>query len=250
MATTKKAAAPESRPAYRGVARLPDGKFRSMIVNREGYQYTIGDGFASAAAAALAHDRAILAILGPDASPDVLNFRAAFSDTELRFLRGRHSPARCVAGVVAMLRAGTYDAELARFSQHAFDAYMDAELAQDVVSFRLVHGDALRRRKEVAVAGALDPAVRAKAERDAEREAFLEAARNKATDEAWVESYCRRRRQTGITFEDENRWPPVLPVAEIKVRDWVPPPGEELVYLPHGSSYVDEMILGRNAGRA
>ncbi|KAK3157532.1 hypothetical protein QOZ80_2AG0123850 [Eleusine coracana subsp. coracana] len=217
-----------------------------MIVNREGYQYTIGDMFPSAAAAALAHDRAILAILGPDASPEVLNFRAAFSDTELRFLRGRHSPARCVAGVVAMLRAGTYDAELARFAEHAFDAYMDAELAQDVAAFRLAQGDALRRRKADAVAKAGDPAARAKAERDAEREAFLEAARNKATDDAWVQSYCRRRRRTGLTFEDENRWPPVLPVAEINVVDWIPAPGEELIYLPHGSSYVDEMMMVGN----
>lgn len=243
MATTDIAVVPaaEDHP-YRGVTRLPDGKCRSIIVNRENYEYTIGE-FPSAEAAALAHDRVILAILGPDASAEFLNFRAAFSDTELRFLRGRHNPTRCVMGVVNMLRKGSYDAEFARFAEHAFDAYMDPELAHDVANFVTVHEGELLRRKEAAVAAAgdVDPAARAKAERDAEREAFLEGVKNKAADQEWVKSYHRRRQQFGLTFEDENRWPLIVPTADNVGDDW--PPGEELLYLPHGSSYVDEMLL-------
>jgi hypothetical protein len=75
---------------------------------------------------------------------------------------------------------------------------------------------------------------------DAEREAFVQAAKNKATDELWVKRYHQRLQQIGRTFEDENRWPLVLPDVNVHV-DWLP--GEELIYLPHGSSYVDEMIL-------
>lgn len=249
MATSKAIAAHSTAPIatieYRGIARLPSGKWRSYIVNRDGWSFDVGD-FGTAEEAALAHDRAILAILGPNTSAMVLNFRAAFSDTELRFLHGRHAPAR-PAGVIAMVCMsgdGSYDAELARFSTRAFDAYMDPELALDVANFRLAHGDMLHRPKEEATATIgtnANQVARAKAELDVERKTFVEAARNKATNKTWVETYHKRQQQTGRTLEDENRWPQVLPIADVHV-DWFP--GEELIYMPHGTSHVDEMILG------
>ncbi|KAL6883599.1 hypothetical protein ACP4OV_011013 [Aristida adscensionis] len=238
------AAATADGVKYFGIERMADGRWSSFLQNNDGERYDVGE-YGTAAMAALAQDRAVLAILGKDASGALLNFRAAFSDTELRLLRGRHSPAR-VAGVVAMVREGRLDAELARFAARAFDDYMDPELALDVAGFRLAHrggGGELGRRMEAAAAAAgADPAARARAERDAEREAFVEAAKNKAMDEAWVESFHRRRRESGMTFEDENRWPPVVPVATVDV-DWLP--GEELLYLRNGSNYVDEMIIDR-----
>ncbi|OEL13463.1 hypothetical protein BAE44_0025518 [Dichanthelium oligosanthes] len=251
MATTEVAAARTPTPAaavqYRGVAMLPDGKWRAYIVNRDGQSFDLGE-FGTATAAALAHDRAILSVLGSSTSAAVLNFRAAFSDTELRFLRGRHAPAR-PAGVVAMVRLsgdGSYDTELSQFAARAFDAYMDPELAFDVATFRLAHNDVLHRLKEKAAIAAgtnANQATRDKAMMDAEREAFVQATKNKATDEVWVDSYHRRRQQIGHIFEDENRWPLVLPVTDVHV-DWSP--GEELIYLPHGSSHIDEMIMGNS----
>ncbi|PAN47572.1 hypothetical protein PAHAL_9G255700 [Panicum hallii] len=248
MATTKPTATLTPTPAaafqYRGVAMLPDGKWRAYIVNRDGEPFNIGK-FGTATAAALAHDRAILAVLGPDTSGAVLNFRAAFSDTELRFLSGRHAPAR-PSGVVAMVRRsddGSYDTELSRFAARAFDAYLDPDLALDVANFRLAHSDMLHHLMEKAAitAGAnANQETCAKAKLDAEREAFVQTAKNKAIDELWVERYHHHRLATGHTFEDENRWPLVVPVNDVRV-DWSP--GEELIYLPHGSSYVDEMIL-------
>lgn len=233
------AAAAAAATRYHGVARLPDGRWRGYITNKEDKRYDVGH-FDTAEEAALAHDRAILAILGSDASTAVFNFRAAFSDTELRFLKGRHAPAR--AGVViGRIVAGTYDAELARFAERAFDAYMDPELALDVMAFRFTHRDVLDQRKVAAVAGVTDPAARAAAERGVEREAFLEASRNKARDEAWVRSFHRRQQQVGATFDDENRWPPVLPPINVDVGDSFT--GNELIYLPHGSCYVDEMAV-------
>jgi len=237
--------APIATIEYRGITRLPSGKWRSYIVNRDGWSFDVGE-FGTAEEAALAHDRAILAILGPNTSAMVLNFRAAFSDIELRFLHGRHAPAR-PAGVIAMVQMsgdGSYDAELARFSERAFDAYMDPELALDVANFRLAHGDMLHRLKEEAIAKIgtnANQVACAKVELDVERKAFVEAAKNKATNKTWVETYHKRQQQTGRTFEDENRWPQILPTANVHV-DWFP--GEELIYMPHGSSYVDEMILG------
>ncbi|RCV42973.1 hypothetical protein SETIT_9G258700v2 [Setaria italica] len=251
MATTEVPVALTPTPAtavqYRGVAMLPDGKWHAYIVNRDGRPFNVGR-FETATAAALAHDRAILAVLGADTSAVVLNFRAAFSDIELRFLRGRHAPMR-PTGVVAMVQKsgdGSYDVELSRFAAHAFDAYMDPELALDVANFRLRHSDMLHRLKEKASITAGTNASQetcAKAKLDAEREAFVQAAKNKATDELWVKQYHQRRQQVGRTFEDENRWPLVLPDVNVHV-DWFP--GEELIYLPHGSSYVDEMILRKD----
>jgi len=248
MATTEPIAALNPTSAtvvqYRGVAMLPDGKWRAYIVNRDGEPFNIGK-FGTATAAALAHDRVILSILGPDTSGAVLNFRAAFSDIELRFLSGRHARAR-PSGVVAMLRRsddGSYDTELSRFAASAFDAYRDPDLAFDVANFRLAHGDMLHRLMEKAAITAgtnANQETRDKAKLEAEREAFVQAAKNKATDELWVERYLHRRQATGHTFEDENRWPLVVPVNDVHV-DWST--GEELIYLPHGSSYVDEMIL-------
>ncbi|KAL6641198.1 hypothetical protein ACP70R_019379 [Stipagrostis hirtigluma subsp. patula] len=215
MAANAAAAPAAADVQYSGIAMLADGRWRSYIVNVKGERYPIGE-FATAATAALAQDRTILAILGPNASAAALHFRAAFSDTELRFLHGRHGHPRAAAGVAGMLREGSYDDELARFAASAFDAYMDPELALDVANFRLGHRDALRRRlEEAAAAAGAGPAARAMAERDAEREAFLEAARNKAMDEAWVASYHLRRRLHGPKFEDENRWPQVLPDAAV-----------------------------------
>ncbi|RLN17816.1 hypothetical protein C2845_PM02G14640 [Panicum miliaceum] len=240
MATTEPTAAVQ----YRGVATLLDGKWCAYIVNRDGEPFNIGK-FGTATAAALAHDRAILAVLGPDTSGAVLNFRAAFSDTELWFLSGRHAPAR-PSGVVAMVRRsddGSYDTELSQFAVRAFDAYLDPDLALDVANFQLAHSDMLHRLMEKAAitSGAnANQETRAKAKLDAEREVFVQAAKNKATDELWVERYHHRRQATGHTFEDENRWPLVVPVNDVHV-DWSP--GEELIYPPHGSSYVDEMIL-------
>ncbi|CAL4916593.1 unnamed protein product [Urochloa decumbens] len=251
MATTEIVVAPTSTPAtavqYRGVALLPNGKWRAYIVSRDGQVVDVGE-FGTATAAALAHDRAILAVLGPGTCAAVLNFRAAFSDTELRFLRGRHAPAR-PSGVVAMVKLsadGSYDTELSRFASHAFDAYMDPELALDVANFRFAHSDMLRQLKEKVVITAgttADQETCAKAKLDAEREAFVQAAKNKATDELWVERYHHRRQQSGRTFEDENRWPITMPTIDVNV-DWFP--GEELIYLPHGSCYVDEMIVRKD----
>ncbi|KAG2549225.1 hypothetical protein PVAP13_9KG167600 [Panicum virgatum] len=248
MATTEPIAALNPTPAaavqYRGVSMLPDGKWRACIVNRDGETFNIGK-FKTATAAALAHDRAILAVLGPATSEAVLNFRAAFSDTELRFLSGRHAPAR-PSRVVAMVRQsddGSYDTELSRFAERAFDAYMDPDLAIDVANFRLANRDMLHRLMEkvaIAAGANANQETHAKAKLDAEREAFVQVAKNKATDELWVERYHHRREATGHTFEDENRWPLVVPIDDVPV-DWSP--GEELIYLPHGSSYVDEMIL-------
>ncbi|CAN6311211.1 unnamed protein product [Urochloa humidicola] len=253
MATTEIVATPTPTPTlntavrYRGVAMLPNGKWRAYIVNRDGHQFDIGE-FGTATAAALAHDRAILAVLGLDTSATVLNFRAAFSDTELRFLRGRHAPAR-PSGVVAMVKRsgdGSYDTKLSQFASRAFDAYMDPELALDVANFRLAHSDTLHQLKEKAVIAAGNNANQetcAKAKLDAEREAFVQAAKNKATDELWVERYHHRRQQTGWTFEDENRWPITMPVVDVHIDSF---PGEELIYLPYGSCYVDEMVLRKD----
>ncbi|KAF8720484.1 hypothetical protein HU200_023729 [Digitaria exilis] len=252
MATKEAVAVLAPSPAavvvkYRGVVMLPDGKWRAIIVNRDGESFDVGE-YETAAAAALAHDRAILAILGPGTSATVLNFRAAFSDTELRFLRGHHAPTR-PAGIVAMVRRssnGSYDTELSQFAARAFDAHLDPELAHDVANFRLAHSEILDRLKEnaaIAAGAQASPEMRAKAKLDAERQAFVQAAKNKATDKLWVESYHRRRQETGLTFEDENRWPLIIPAVDVRV-DWFP--GEELIYLPHGSSYVDEMIMRRD----
>ncbi|KAJ1295704.1 hypothetical protein BS78_01G243100 [Paspalum vaginatum] len=219
MATTTATASPTTVPAaiveYLGVERLPDGKWRSSIINQDGLSVDVGE-FKTAMAAALAHDRAILAILGPNTSATVLNFRCAFSDIELRFLHGHHAVAR-PAGIVSMLRVSgddSYDTTLTRFAAHAFDTYMDPELALDVASFRLAHGDMLLRiKEEVAIIAGnnANQAARAKAELDAERQAFMEVAKNKATNSPWVERYHRRQREIGWTFEDENRWPLMLP---------------------------------------
>ncbi|KAF8723375.1 hypothetical protein HU200_021900 [Digitaria exilis] len=230
MATKEAVAVLAPSPAavvvkYRGVAMLPDGKWRAIIVNRDGESFDVGE-YETAAAAALAHDHAILAVLGPGTSATVLNFRAAFSDTELRFLRGHHAPTR-PAGIVAMVRRssnGSYDTELSQFAARAFDAHLDPELAHDVANFRLAHSEILDRLKEnaaIAAGGQASPKMRAKAKLDAEREAFVQAAKNKATD----------------------KWPLIIPAVDVRV-DWFP--GEELIYLPHGSSYVDEMIMRRD----
>ncbi|EEE50930.1 hypothetical protein OsJ_31464 [Oryza sativa Japonica Group] len=75
-----------ARVKYKGVARTADGRWRGFITNKFGRRYGVGD-HGTPEEAALAHDRAILAILGAHASPAALNFRAAFSDTELRDMR-------------------------------------------------------------------------------------------------------------------------------------------------------------------
>ncbi|KAF0926055.1 hypothetical protein E2562_020732 [Oryza meyeriana var. granulata] len=222
---------------YQGVSRTADGRWKGYITNRFGVRYDVGH-HATAEEAALAHDRAVLAILGPHASPAALNFRAAFSDTELRFLRGPHAPSRRAAGVICMvMRGAAFDAELERFAARAYDAHTDPELALDVAAFRLANRDALASRI-ATVAAAADGT---EAERDVERAAFVAAARNKVHDAAWVRSYLLRRRLIGATFEDENRWPPVVAPPAVDVGDGFA--GNELVYLPHGSCHVDEMTF-------
>lgn len=214
-----------ARVKYKGVARTADGRWRGFITNKFGRRYGVGD-HGTPEEAALAHDRVILAILGAHASPAALNFRAAFSDTELRFLRGPHAPSRRAAGVVAaVMRGAAFDAALERFAARAYDAHTDPELALDVAAFRLATRDAGTPL----------------AQPDAERAAFVAAARNKVHDAAWLRSYLRRRRLVGATFEDENRWPPVVPPAVADVGDGFA--GNELVYLPYGSCHVDEMMI-------
>uniref|UniRef100_A0ACD5ZDS7 Uncharacterized protein n=1 Tax=Avena sativa TaxID=4498 RepID=A0ACD5ZDS7_AVESA len=179
---------------YHGVMRMSDGRWRSYITNKNDTTFGIGH-FDTAEAAALAQDRAILALLGPDACSRVLNFRAGFSDTELRFLRGRHAPGSPTV-VICMIARGTYESALARFIEHVYDAYMDPELALDMMAFRLSQHEVLGRH----MASAVDTAVA----RAIERQSFMESARNKATNMAWVRSFHQRRRLVGPTFEDEN----------------------------------------------
>uniref|UniRef100_A0ACD5ZCR9 Uncharacterized protein n=1 Tax=Avena sativa TaxID=4498 RepID=A0ACD5ZCR9_AVESA len=108
---------------------------------------------------------------------------------------------------------------------------MDPELALDVMAFRLAQREVLDRHMASAVDTTMAQAV--------EREAFMESARNKATDRAWVRRFHNRRRLVGPTFEDGNIWPPVLPLVNVDLGDSFS--GNELIYLPHGSCYVDEM---------
>ncbi|CAD6205105.1 unnamed protein product [Miscanthus lutarioriparius] len=145
--------------------------------------------------------------------------------------------------MVRMSGGGSYDVELAWFLACAFDAYLNPKLALDVANFRLAHGDMLHHLKEATatIGTNANQLACAKAKLDVERKAFVEAAKNKDTNKTWVETYHKLQQQTGWTFEDENRWAQVLPIADVHV-DWFP--GEKLIYMPHGSSYVDEMILG------
>uniref|UniRef100_J3N2I5 AP2/ERF domain-containing protein n=1 Tax=Oryza brachyantha TaxID=4533 RepID=J3N2I5_ORYBR len=211
---------------YHGVVRAADGRWKGYVTNKFDMRYEVGS-HGTPEEAALAHDRAVLAILGPLATSTTLNFCAAFSHTELRFLKGPHAPSQCVAGVISMvMRGAVFDAALEQFAMRAYDAHTDPELALDVATFRLGNRD-----DALEVVGC-----------DKERVAFVEAAKNKVHDAAWMRSYLQRRRLVGMTFEDEIRWPPMVPPPVVDVGDGFT--GNELVYLPYGSCHVDEMIIG------
>uniref|UniRef100_A0ACD5W945 Uncharacterized protein n=1 Tax=Avena sativa TaxID=4498 RepID=A0ACD5W945_AVESA len=216
---------------YHGVMRMSDGRWRGYITNKNDTTFGIGH-FDTVEAAALAQDRAILALLGPDACSRVFNFHAGFSNTELRFLWGRHAPGS-PSVIIGMIARGTYEPALTRFIERVYDAYMDPELALDVMAFRLFQREVLDRHMASTVDTAVAQAI--------ERQSFVDSARNKATNMAWVRSFHQRRRLVGPTFEDENIWPPVLPLVNVDLGDNFS--GNELIYLPHGSCYVDEMRL-------
>lgn len=214
-----------ARVKYKGVARTADGRWRGFITNKFGRRYGVGD-HGTPEEAALAHDRAILAILGAHASPAALNFRAAFSDTGSGSSAGRtrrraapraSSPRSCAAPRSTPRSSGSR-ARLRRPHRPGARARR-----------RRVPPRHPRRRRA------------APPQPDAERAAFVAAARNKVHDAAWLRSYLRRRRLVGATFEDDNRWPPVVPPAVADVGDGFA--GNELVYLPYGSCHVDEMMI-------